>query len=103
MHRTCMVEAGKVRLGVGTASCGHNREFSWRWRATRLPRAGQHHGNVTPWMTTGPLSGFSSLACETPDGVITSIAFGTVAGSTEQIRLLSPNWYGCGTDAKLRA
>ena len=36
-------------------------------------------------MTTGPRTGLSSVACETPAGVITSMALGTVDGSTEQI------------------
>ena len=41
-------------------------------------------------MTTGPRVGLSSVAWETPGGVITSIAFGTVAGLTEQIGLITP-------------
>jgi len=48
------------------------------------------HGTVTPWMMTGPRVGSSSVAWETPAGVMTSIAFGTVAGSTEQIGLVPP-------------
>ena len=40
---------------------------------------------MTGWMATGPRVGSSSVACETPAGVITSTAFGTVPGSTEQI------------------
>src|SRR5580704_18989535 len=41
-------------------------------------------------MTTGPGTGSSSVAWETPGGVITSMAFGTVAGSTEQIGAVPP-------------
>ena len=41
-------------------------------------------------MTTGPRVGSSSLACDTPDGVMTSTALGTVVGSTVQIGLVSP-------------
>src|SRR5262249_34956750 len=39
----------------------------------------------TPWITTGPAVGSSSVAWLTPLGVMTSIAFGTVPGSTEQM------------------
>ncbi len=54
-------------------------------------------------MTTGPSVGSSSVAWETPAGVITSIAFGTVVGSTAQIGLAAaaaaavhtPNWKSC--------
>ncbi len=47
------------------------------------------------------------MACDTPSGVITSTAFGTV-GATEQIgdgspAAQTPNWNGCGVGAKLRA
>ena len=45
---------------------------------------------MTGRMTTGPSVGFSSVACETPAGVITSMALGTVAGSTEQIGAVPP-------------
>ena len=41
-------------------------------------------------MTTGPRVGSSSVAWETPAGVITSTAFGTVAGSTEQTGAVPP-------------
>jgi hypothetical protein len=41
-------------------------------------------------MTTGPRVGLSSVACETPGGVITSMALGTVVGSTEQIGAVPP-------------
>ena len=41
-------------------------------------------------MTTGPRVGSSSVAWETPDGVITSTAFGTVDGLTEQIGAVPP-------------
>src|SRR6516165_5910123 len=59
-------------------------------------------------MTTGPRSGFSSVACETPDGVSTSIAFGIVAGSAEQIAAVppgaqTPRLNGCGVGMKVRA
>src|SRR5437016_9674771 len=59
-------------------------------------------------MTTGPRVGSSSVAWATPGGVITSIALGTLAGSTEQMGLAppgahTPNWNGCGVAAKPRA
>ena len=59
------------------------------------------HGTVTPCSTTGPRVGSSSVACDTPDGGIVSITFGTVLGSTEQIGLVppgaqTPNENGCG-------
>src|SRR5580700_9392512 len=41
-------------------------------------------------MATEPRVGSSSVAWETPGGVITSMAFGTVAGSTEQIGAVPP-------------
>src|SRR5712691_9242898 len=41
-------------------------------------------------MTTGPRVGSSSVAWETPGGVITSTAFGTVAGSAEQTGAVPP-------------
>lgn len=51
--------------------------------------------------------GSSSLAWETPGGVSTSTAFGTVAGFTEQIGLLPPaaqtpnvNWPGVAVNAR---
>ena len=37
-------------------------------------------------MTTGPRVGLSSVACDTPGGVMTSMALGTVDGSTEQVQ-----------------
>src|SRR5262244_3968567 len=55
----------------------------------RRPR-GSGQGTVTGWMTTGPRVGSSSVACETPCGVITSTAFGTVPGSTWQIDAVPP-------------
>src|SRR5690349_15268052 len=62
----------------------------------------------TPRMTTGPRVGSSSVDWATPDGVITSIALGTLAGSTEQIGLVPPGAHtpkrkGCGVAAKPRA
>jgi len=44
----------------------------------------------TPWIATGPIVGSSSAACDTPAGVSTSMALGTVPGSTAQIGLLPP-------------
>src|SRR5581483_345825 len=41
-------------------------------------------------MTTAPALGSSSVAWETPGGVITSTAFGTVPGSATQIRAVPP-------------
>ena len=41
-------------------------------------------------MTTGPEVGSSSVAWETPGGVITSTAFGTPAGSAEQTAAVPP-------------
>src|ERR1039457_3860263 len=48
------------------------------------------HGTATPSMTTGPRVGLSSVAWDTPAGVITSTAFGTAPGSTEQMGLVLP-------------
>src|SRR5215469_10617526 len=60
--------------------------FPGRLAAVRPPFLGlRSHGTVTAWMATGPLSGFSSSAWETPVGVMTSMAFGTEPGSTLQI------------------
>ena len=41
-------------------------------------------------MTTAPLVGSSSVAWSTPAGVITSMAFGTVSGFTEQTGAVPP-------------
>ena len=41
-------------------------------------------------MATGPRVGSSSVAWDTPAGVITSIAFGTVFGATEQTGAVPP-------------
>ena len=65
-------------------------------------------GTVTGWMTTGPRVGSSSVAWETPGGVITSMAFGTVSGSTVQIGAVppgahTPNVKPPGVAVKLRA
>src|ERR1700746_2488407 len=59
-------------------------------------------------MTTGPRAGASSVACEPPCGVITSMAFGTVPGSTEQTGAVppgahTPNRNDCGVGANPRA
>src|SRR5450755_2805282 len=59
-------------------------------------------------MTTGPRVGLSSVAWDTPAGVMMSIALGTMAGSTVQIGLVpptahTPNAYGCGVGSKARA
>src|SRR3954466_4703252 len=59
-------------------------------------------------MTTGPLAGSSSVAWETPAGVSTSIALGTVLGSTAQIGAVppgahTPNVKPPGVAVKLRA
>jgi hypothetical protein len=48
-------------------------------------------GTVTPCSTTGPIVGSSSVACETPEGVIVSITLGTVFGRSEQIGLVPPD------------
>src|ERR1017187_1381428 len=66
------------------------------------------HGTATPSMTTGPRGGLSSVAWDTPAGVITSPAFGTVPGSTEQVGLVlpvaqTPNVNAPGVRVKLRA
>jgi hypothetical protein len=47
-------------------------------------------GTVTGWMTTGPGAGSSSVAWDTPAGVSTSVALGTVPGSTEHTGLVPP-------------
>jgi hypothetical protein len=59
-------------------------------------------------MTTGPRVGLSSVAWDTPAGVITSTAFGTAPGSTEQMGLVlpvahTPNVKAPGVGVKLRA
>src|SRR5260370_23269367 len=59
-------------------------------------------------MTTGPRVGSSSVDWDTSEGVITSTAFGTVPGSTEQIGAVplgtqTPNRNGCGVGANPRA
>ena len=63
---------------------------------------------MTGWMTTGPRVGSSSVAWETPAGVITSTALGTVPGSAEQTGAVpsgthTPNRNGCAVAAKPRA
>src|SRR5438132_13859697 len=59
-------------------------------------------------MTTEPRVGSSSVAWETPAGVITSTAFGTVAGLAEQTGAVppeahTPNVKPPGVAVKLRA
>src|SRR5262249_4994995 len=66
------------------------------------------YGTVTPWIATGPSVGSSSMVWSTPSGAITSIVFGAVPGSIEQIGEVppgaqSPNWKSCGVGAKPRA
>src|SRR5579859_3318162 len=66
------------------------------------------YGTVTGWMSTGPWVGSSSVAWETPGGVRTSMAFGTVLGSSEQILAVprgahTPNVKAPGVAVKLRA
>ena len=46
---------------------------------------------MTGWMTTGLMVGSSSVAWETPAGVITSMAFGTLLGSNEQTGAVPPD------------
>ena len=59
------------------------------WPVPGLP-ANRGQGTVTGWMTTGPRVGSSSLAWETPAGVMTSTAFGTVDGPAEQTGAVPP-------------
>src|SRR6201986_5628841 len=59
-------------------------------------------------MTTGPKAGLSSVACEAPAGVSTSMALGTVDGSAEQIGAVppgaqTPNVSAPGVAVKARA
>jgi hypothetical protein len=59
-------------------------------------------------MITGPRVGSSSVICDTPAGVMTSMALGTVAGSTEQIGLAppaghTPNENACAVALNARA
>ena len=66
------------------------------------------YGTVTGWMTTGPRVGSSSVACDTPGGVMTSMALGTVDGSTEQMGAVpptahTPNVNAPGVAVKARA
>src|SRR5215469_3580322 len=65
-------------------------------------------GTVTGWMTTGPRVGSSSVDWDTPDGVMTSTAFGTEPGSNPQIGAVplgaqTPNRNACGVGANPRA
>src|ERR1700677_1840803 len=66
------------------------------------------YGTVTGWMTTAPRVGLSSVACDTPGGVMTSIALGTGVGSTEQMGAVqpgahTPSVYAPGVAVKARA
>src|SRR4051794_15941483 len=66
------------------------------------------YGTGTPWIATGPRVGSSSVPWSTVSGAITSIAFGAVPGSIEQIWDVPPgahrpNWKSCGVGAKPRA
>src|SRR3954451_24668226 len=66
------------------------------------------YGTGTPWIATGPRVGSSSVPWSTVSGAITSIAFGAVPGSIEQIWDVPPgahrpNWKSCGVCAKPRA
>src|SRR5215510_7861419 len=93
--------ARRTTAPVATSNDGRARH------PARRPR-GSGQGTVTGWMTTGPRVGSSSVACDTPCGVITSTAFGTVFGSTEQIGAVppgahTPNRNACGAGAKPRA
>src|SRR5215472_11382576 len=59
-------------------------------------------------MATLPRVGSSSVACETPGGVITSTAFGTEPGSNTQIGAVppgaqTPNVKSCGVAVNARA
>lgn len=47
-------------------------------------------GTVTGWIMTGPRVGSSSVAWETPGGVMMSMAFGTADGGTEQMDAVPP-------------
>src|SRR6202522_1710996 len=80
----------------------------YRQAPQRKPPAGDVQGTVTPWMTTGPGIGSSSVSWETPAGVMTSIAFARVVGSTAQIGLVpptahTPKVYAPGVAVKARA
>jgi len=67
VHRTCLVEAGKVRSGVGAASCGHNQDILFAMAGHPAPAGGSGSRQRDFLDDDGPLSGFSSLACETPE------------------------------------
>src|SRR5262249_8278221 len=59
-------------------------------------------------MTTGPRLRSSSVACETPCGVVTSMVFATASGLTGQIGAVppgahTPNRNACGVDSNPRA
>lgn len=56
----------------------------------RPVRALPRYGTVTPCNWTGPRVGSSSVAWETPAGVIVSMSCGTVPGSSEQIGEVPP-------------
>src|SRR5215468_7360713 len=93
--------ARRTTAPVATSNDGRARH------PARRPR-GYGQGTVTGWMTTGPRVGSSSVAWETPAGVITSTAFGTVSGSDEQTGAVppvahTPNVNPPGVAVKLRA
>ena len=74
----------RVRLtdGKGNPICArvHPPYLTWSVAAEAAARTGDGYGTVTGWMTTGPRVGSSSVAWETPAGVSTSTALGTVPG-----------------------
>src|SRR5262249_48612467 len=78
-----MIKVRNWRCGItGPRHLGRHR----RGRPPRPPDATDHRhgpGTVTGWMTTGPRVGPSSVAWETPAGVITSTASVTEPGSAE--------------------
>jgi hypothetical protein len=96
------------RLGVLALGAGLAMVVAATHQALYLLALGRGHGTATGWMTTGPRVGSSSVACERPAGVMTSMALGTVAGSIEQIGFAAPtgqtpNENGCAVIVNARA
>jgi hypothetical protein len=83
-----LMEEQRCRRGcVPVPRTARGRHSRGRWLARF---AGVAQGTVTGWITTGPRVGSSSVAWETPAGVVTSTALGTVPGSAEQMGEVPP-------------
>ena len=101
VHAGCHAAPGQLGEAPDRVVQPHQGRFPIRARRfAGHGTSGGHQGMVTLWMSTGADDGFSSSAWETPFGVMTSIAFGTASGLTEQMGLPAamasavhtPNW-----------